>query len=318
MSGAMNRRRFCQLSMGAAGAAVLASAGDSGIQIGITTNTRNGGNWSGDMLLSFREAAEAGFHNVETFYNYVKPWWDKPQELKGRMDELKLRFVTISNGGPMKTQFEDPGQAQQLIDEHVKLGEWNKKWFGCEHLKSNTGNRRAEGTSRDDLKQMAQSMNEIGKRLADSGVKFAIHPHLWTQLQTRSEVDRLMELANPKYVYLVLDTGHVTMAGMDPVELAKAYVSRIVEFHLKDTRAEDRGGHKGATPKREGYTDVGKRIFVELGTGGGVDFPGILAVLNKNNWKGWLTVELDSTDTTPKESTKVSRKYLEDTLHLKV
>jgi hypothetical protein len=31
-----------------------------------------------------------------------------------------------------------------------------------------------------------------------------------------------------------------------------------------------------------------------------------------------MTVELDSTDTTPKESAVVSRKYIEEQLHLKV
>jgi len=314
------RRQFLRLcSVAAVGSeGGIGSASGPRFQIGITTNTRNGGDWNKDMLLSFREASEVGFHNVETFFNYVKPWWEKPQDLKRQMDQMNLHFVTVSNGGPMKMQFEDPAQSQQLIDEHVRLGQWIKKWFACDHLKSNTGSRRSEGTTREDLAQMSKSMNEIGKRLADSGVKFGVHAHLWTQFQTRSEVDAVMELTNPKYVYLVLDTGHITMAGMDPVELTKAYVSRIVEFHLKDTRPEDRGGHKGPTPQREGYTDIGKRIFFELGKGGGVDFPGILAVLKKNNWNGWLTVELDSTDTTPKDSASTSKRYVEEALHLKV
>ena len=142
-----------------------------------------------------------------------------------------------------------------------------------------------------------------------------MHAHLWTQFQDRSEIDRLMESTDPGHVGLVLDTGHITMAGIDPVELTRTYISRIVEFHLKDTRPQDRGGHQGPAPQREGYTDKGKRIFFELGSGG-VDFPAILAIVSKNHWNGWLTVELDSTDTTPKDSALKSRKYLEDVLHL--
>jgi inosose dehydratase len=126
-----------------------------------------------------------------------------------------------------------------------------------------------------------------------------------------------MDATDPRYVFLVLDTGHITMAGIDPLELARTYVSRIVEFHLKDTKPEDKGGHKGPTPQREGYTAIGKRIFFELGKGG-VDFPGLLSVLKQNNWDGWLTVELDSTDTTPKDSAMMSRRYLENVLQLKV
>lgn len=308
----LTRRRFVKLCSAAAAAPALSAA--ARFQVGITTNTRGG--WENDLLLSFREAAEVGFHYVETFYNYVQPWWDKPQELQKRMDELNLHFVTVSNGGNMKTQFENPALEQQIIEEHLRLVRWIKG-FGCDHLKINTGRRRPEGTTKADLAQMAKTMNELGKRISDEGLKFGVHAHLWTQFQDRSEIDQLMELTDPRHVYLVVDTGHTTMAGMDPVELTRVYVNRIVEFHLKDTRPVDRGGHKGQPPQREGYTDKGKRIFLELGSGG-VDFPGILAILKKNNWNGWLTVELDSTDTTPKESASISKKYLENVLHLKV
>lgn len=308
----VSRRTFLQACAAAAAAPRLRA--DFGYHVGITTNTRGG--WEKDVMLAMREASEVGFHYVETFYNFVLPWWEKPDELKQIMSGLNLKFVTVSNGGPMKMQFEDPALTRQIIDEHVKLVRWIKS-FGCDHLKINTGRRRPEGTPREDLNQMAKTMNELGKRISDEGLKFGVHAHLWTQFQDRSEIDRLMELTDPKHVYLVLDTGHITMAGIDPVELARAYVSRIVEFHMKDTKPEDRGGHKGATPQREGYTDKGKRIFFELGKGG-VDFPGILAVLKKNNWNGWLTVELDSTDTTPKDSATTSKKYLEQALRLEV
>ena len=306
------RRRF--LEMGAAALAAPALPAAPRFRVGITTNTRGG--WKKDVLLSFREAAEVGYHAVETFYNHMLPWWEKPRELRKLMDEMNLRFVTVSNGGPMKMQFEDASVAGELIEEHVRLVRWIKD-FGCTHLKINTGRRRESGTTPDDLRQMARTMNELGRRISDLSLKFAVHAHLWTQLQDRAEVDRLMELTDPRHVWLVLDTGHYTMAGMDPVELTRAYVSRIVEYHMKDTRPQDRGGHKGPTPERDGYTTKGKRIFLELGSGG-VDFPGILAILKKNNWDGWLTVELDSTDTTPKDSAARSKKYLEQTLQLTV
>jgi sugar phosphate isomerase/epimerase len=309
-----SRRRFLQTCAGAAVAASHLEAA-ARFRVGITTNTRNG--WEKDVLLSFREASEVGFRYVETFYNLILPWWDKPQELQKIMNGLNLKFVTVSNGGPMKMQFEDASQAAATIEEHVKLVRWIKQYFGCDHLKINTGRRRPEGTPKEDLQQMAKTFNELGKRISAEGLKFAVHPHLWTQLQVRNEIDRVMELTDPKHVFLVVDTGHITMAGIDPVELTRAYVSRIAEFHMKDTRPVDRGGHKGPEPQREGYTDRGKRIFLELGSGG-VDFPGIIAILKKNNWDGWLTVELDSTDTTPKESAAKSKKYLEEVLHLKV
>ena len=314
MNHTLTRRSFLQAAcLGAASRLSYALApSNSNFNIGITTNTRGG--WEKDLIKSFRESAEVGYRAVETFYSYVLPYWEKPEEMKMILDEFKLRFVTVSNGGPMAMQFEDAGLANRIVDEHLKLVRWIKG-FGCTHLKINTGQRRPEGTTEADLKQMAKTMNELGKRISDEGLKFGVHAHLWTQLQDRKEIDRLMELTDPNHVYLVLDTGHINMAGIDPVELASVYTSRIVEFHLKDCKPEDRGGHKGPTPKREGYADKGKRIFYELGKGG-VDFPGILAILRKKHWKGWLTVELDSTDTTPRDSATQSKKYLNETLGL--
>ena len=314
MNNTLTRRTFLQSTCLAAVSRLnyALAPSNSSFNIGITTNTRGG--WEKDLIKSFRESAEVGYRAVETFYSYVLPYWDKPEEMKMILDEFKLRFVTVSNGGPMAMQFEDAALANRIIDEHLKLVRWIKG-FGCTHLKINTGQRRPEGTTDTDLKQMAKTMNELGKRISDEGLKFGVHAHLWTQLQDRKEIDRLMELTDPNHVYLVLDTGHINMAGIDPVELASVYASRIVEFHLKDCKREDRGGHKGPTPKREGYADKGKRIFYELGKGG-VDFPGILAILRKKHWKGWLTVELDSTDTTPRDSATQSKRYLNEVLGL--
>jgi inosose dehydratase len=116
-------------------------------------------------------------------------------------------------------------------------------------------------------------------------------------------------------VFFVLDTGHITMAGIDPVELTRALGHRIVEFHLKDVMPEHRGGAK---VRRERNDPMKDPIFFELGKGG-VDFPGIKAHLDKIGWRGWLTVELDSSPSRPpKESARMSRKYIERTLKIKV
>jgi sugar phosphate isomerase/epimerase len=298
---------------GAAAASMRAEAA-SRYRVGITTNTRGG--WEKDVFLSFREAHQAGYSYVESFIDYFSDYLDKPGELLKKAGEIGLKFDTISNGGRMEMHFEDPARHEKIIEQHMRLVGFIKR-LGCDHLKINTGPRRPGGTTDQDLKNMAVVFNLLGKRISGEGLKFGVHAHMWTQFQTRSEIDAIMERTNPRYVYLVLDTGHVTMAGIDPVELARAYAHRIVEFHLKDTRPEDRGGHKGPPPEREGYTAKGHRIFFELGHGG-VDFPAILAILKKNNWDGWVTVELDSTDTTPKDSAATSKKYLENVLHLKV
>jgi len=59
-------------------------------------------------------------------------------------------------------------------------------------------------------------------------------------------------------------------------------------------------------------------IFFELGKGG-VDFPAIKARLDEIGWRGWLTVELDSSPyRPPKESARLSREYIEKSLGIPV
>lgn len=305
----LSRREFSTL------AAMTATgfAADSRYTIGITTNTRGG--WESDVLLSFREAREIGYRNVETFISYFREEYlrDDPQAVEKKIKDIGVKFVTISNSGPMEVHFEDPAKHEKVIADHVKLGRFIKH-FGCRHLKINMGPRRPEGTTTEDLKHMARCAEETGRQLKANGIWLAIHAHMWNQFENRKEIDYMMERTTPENVGFVLDTGHITMAGIDPVKLARELGNRIAEFHMKDTAPENRGGAKKRIDRPDMMKDP---CFFPLGHGG-VDFPGIKAALDKINWKGFLTVELDSSPfRPPKESARISIKYLEEKLGLK-
>jgi sugar phosphate isomerase/epimerase len=88
-----------------------------------------------------------------------------------------------------------------------------------------------------------------------------------------------------------------------------------VEYHIKDAKPENKGGAKTRLAKMDGKNDP---CFFPLGSGG-VDFIGLKNYLDSTQWKGYLTVELDTSPwRPPKESAAISRKYIEDTLKIKV
>jgi len=300
------RRQF----LAAAVASVPAFAAGARYRVGITTNTRGG--WEKDVFLSFREAKEVGYNRVESFIHYFVDFWEKPQELKKRIDAIGVGFVTISNGAPMEVHFEDPARHGKLIDDHMRLGRFIRH-FGCTHLKINLGPRRPTGTTDDDLKHISDVLERLGRQLQDVGIKLAIHAHMWNQFETRREIDYVLGHTDPKHVWFVLDTGHITMAGIDPVALAKELGHRIVEFHMKDTKPEWRGGAKSRLDRPDMMNDP---PFFPLGKGG-VDFPGLKAHWERIGWDGFLTVELDSSPSRPpKESARMSLVYLKNTLKL--
>jgi inosose dehydratase len=293
-----------------AAAAGLRAEPESRYRLGITTNTRGG--WEKDVFLSFREAHEAGFQYVESFIDYFADYLDKPDDLLKKTGAIGVKFDTISNGGRMEVRFEDPARHEKIIEQHMRLVAFIKR-LGCDHLKINTGPRRASGTTDQDLKNMTAVFNLLGRRISAEGLKFGVHAHMWTQFENRHEIESVLGATDPQHVWFVLDTGHVTMAGIDPVELTRTLAHRIIEFHLKDTQPEHRGG---ARQRRERNDAMKDPIFFELGKGG-VDFPAIKAHLDQIGWRGWLTVELDSSPyRPPKESAAMSRRYIENVLHI--
>jgi inosose dehydratase len=113
------------------------------------------------------------------------------------------------------------------------------------------------------------------------GFEPTFHHHMGTRVQTPAEVERLLEGTS---VGLLLDTGHLTAGGGDPVRALRDWRDRIDHLHVKDVRLNvirdaaswDEAWRAGA--------------FCELGTGD-VDLEGFFAELA--GYSGWLVVEQD-------------------------
>ena len=235
--------------------------------------------------------------------------------LQKKIDEIGVRFVAITGGARGgETAFEDPAKRAAVIENHLGAVRFSRK-FGADHQKTNLGRRRPGGTTREDLKNIAETLNILGKRIfEEEGMRFGPHAHLGSQLQNRNEIDFVMANTDPKHVGFVLDTGHITMAGMDPLALAKQLGHRVVEFHLKDTRPEDAGGTKHV-PGPE-VDQMKQPYFYPLGNGG-VDFPALKAHLDSIRWKGFLVVELDTSPwRPPKESARITAEYIRRKLEI--
>jgi len=303
----MTRREFLAATA-AVPATSAAPAPKATITVGITVDTRPDWNGPENFIRSIDEASSAGYHRIETFWNYVERWQDNPRGLADELTKRNLRLETVSNGGRMHADFVDPSQRTAVIEDHMKLVHFIE-WFRCDHLKINIGGKHGPGDRTAGYKEMAKTFNEIGKRVRDMDMRLGVHPHLGSALETKQDTEAIMEMTDPNLVHLIVDTGHTTMAGMDPVQLTRTYLHRIVEFHIKDVAPQNRGGFKGVL-KGPYNTTAENRIFFELGKGG-VDFPGIKKILDDNQWKGWWTVELDRTGTTAKESCTIAKKYLE-------
>ncbi len=322
-------------------------------RIGYTTNTRGG--WEGSPFVGISEGRDVGFRYFEIFGSSfcatpdgyepaprdtqaMKAWpdgysWKYPkaakvkrevyypdrwEALQHRMYEIGAQFTAITGGAAGgSVAFHDPAQRKDVVDNHFNMTRFSRR-FGCDHQKTNAGPRKQpNGTPLEDLKEIAKTCDLLGQRIREElGMKFGIHAHLGSQIQNEKETMYMMENTKPENVGLVLDTGHITMAGMDPVALAKKLGHRVIEFHFKDTARAERGGTKNVPlPTRDMMNDP---YFYPMGEGG-VDFPAIMAYLKSISWRGHFNVELDTSPwRTPKDSARITANYIRNTLKLEL
>lgn len=269
--------------------------------------------WQNEIEEGIRTTARFGFHGIEPFRQHILPYLERPLALKDRLDEAGIVLSTCSNGGPMQINFIDPRVVSETVADHFAFARDFLRPLGCGHFKINLGRRPEGGTSGEQLRTMARTLNELGKRTADLGIRLAPHPHIWGALEREHEVERVLDSTDAEFVSIVADTAHLTLGGMDPLRIIRDYYPRVAALHFKDTEAKYRG-HTGPTPSRELHRKV--NLYKNLGTGG-VDFPAIYRMLTRRGFEGWITLDFDPPRPgagTIDENIAANKRYLEQTL----
>jgi len=132
------------------------------------------------------------------------------------------------------------------------------------------------------------NLDRLADAAAERGVLAVLHPHVGTMVETRSEVERVLD---GSAIRLCLDTGHLLIGGTDPLQLALEVPDRIAHAHLKDV---DAGLAADVQAGRLTYTEaVGRGMYTPLGAGD-VDIAGIVSSLRSNGYDGWFVMEQDT------------------------
>lgn len=134
---------------------------------------------------------------------------------------------------------------------------------------------------------LAPRLDQMARRMAARGLRLAYHHHMGTVIETQAEIDRLMASTGPDF-HLLLDAGHLTFAGGDPVAAARTHAGRIAHVHCKDVRAPVMAEAKARDlPFLAAVLDG---VFTVPGDGS-VDFAAVFAALR--GYDGWLVVEAE-------------------------
>jgi len=303
----MGRRQFT-FAAGAAGLTLWSRAGAAAAKAGPINIGYAAITW-GDQNAkkAIAEIAEAGYKGIQLRLNILKDY-AAPEALKEELAKLHLTFACLSGGGPSA----DPGKRAADVEKFM-VGAKFAKAAGALCVQA-TSPKRGATVDRAELKAFAETLTELGKRTADIGLPLAFHNHMGQIGQAPEDVEVILEASDPKYVKLLLDTGHYAAAGGDPVKAIKAHAKRLVMMHIKDVKDKAPVAAKGdAGASGKGYE------FVELGQGK-VDFKGLFAALKTAGYKGWVVVELDSVPAgrAPKDAAVANKNFLEKNVGLVV
>ena len=273
-------------------------------KIGYTTVTWAVAGSSDWMEQGMRDISALGFRAFETFSNTAMEYDDPPGRFRSLLEELNLHVACLDM---IRSVYQDPNQTEDIIAEHEAATRFLLDHGGEILMTVPIGvEDDAPRWTLEDFKVVASTLNEIGRRTLDMGATMALHPHWGTYVQSPEEIDLIMDLTDPRYVFFAPDSGQIAKGDGDPVAIARKYADRIAHVHLKDV------ARNWPELREMGLALAMPAGYAPLGTGT-VDLKGFIGVLEEINYDGWILGELDQHDD-PKGSAETGRQFLTEEL----
>jgi inosose dehydratase len=120
-----------------------------------------------------------------------------------------------------------------------------------------------------------------------AGFEPTFHHHAGTFIESPDEIDRFLGAVD---IGLTLDTGHLFIAGGDPLLAVERWGAQINHLHLKDV---DLTELKRVLTAGGGMREVwSSGCFVAFGRGD-IDLAAVMAAVNLLDYDGWIVVEQD-------------------------
>lgn len=195
---------------------------------------REGKKWDADLPRSLSTFANSGVMGLEPILNSVAE--------AERLIPLVRDFRQEMRSVYMNRVLHDPALADAQIAECLEVADEAVR-TGCGIMVVNPVPLRWGGNQEKTEAQLAvqvESLNRLARRLAERNVKLAYHHHGTEMLREGREVHRMLRDSDPRYVSYCLDPHWVYRGAGNSqeavFELARRYLDRIVELHLRQSR----------------------------------------------------------------------------------
>jgi len=236
------------------------------------------------------EGKQAGFSGFELGNKFPR----QPEVLGPILDSHQLDLVSGWFSGELLTRSVE--EEIEAIEDHLHL----LKTLGakvmvycevtsCIHGQQGTPLSHRPRISEAEIAALGEKLTKVAEYTLSQGVQIAYHHHMGTVIESEAEVDLLMKYTSPA-VGLLLDTGHLTFAGGDPIAVQKRHADRIVHVHCKDLRE---AVLKDAKNRDLSFLDAMLNGVFTVPGDGFIDYLSIFNGLKASNYQGWLVVEAE-------------------------
>lgn len=244
----------------------------------------------GDIPLErcLAEAAEIGIEGMELGNKFPKT----AAALKAELAAFGLVFVS---GWYSTFLLERDAEAElEAAREAIALrkGAGAEVLIACECTRTVHGTKSAPLSRRPVMTEAEWAlflprMTRFAELVEAEGLRLVYHHHMGTVVQTGPEIDRFMAGTGPA-VRLLLDTGHATWAGADPVDLARRWRDRIGHIHAKDVRLDV--ARRAAEGDWSFLDSVLEGVYTVPGDGT-VDYVSVFRAVP--DYAGWVVIEAE-------------------------
>ncbi len=238
------------------------------------------------------DTARIGFDGIEKGHKFPTT----VEGLRAELDPRGLKFVSgWHSTNLLVTSVEAEKAAMQpFLDVLKAMG--SSTIIVCETSNAIHGNDAVAVNDRPRLTEpqwapFGAGIEALAAYSAAQGITLVYHHHMGTIIEAEWEIDRLMAETGP-HTHLLLDTGHCTHGGGDPVRLAKRHMARVRHIHAKNVRPAIL-----QQVREEGLSfleGVRRGVFTVPGDAEGVvDFHAVLEVAAMHGYQGWLVIEAE-------------------------
>jgi sugar phosphate isomerase/epimerase len=232
-------------------------------------------------------SSAAGYKRLEIVSQFLIP------QTRDALHEFKMEVPIVYAGGAFHTQ-----EAGEKATASILAAAKEAKAFGARYINTNPDPKPGGARKTDEeLATETRYVNQLGAELHKSGMRLLIHHHNPEMADNAREWRYLLQHTDAKHVGLCIDVDWIFQGGQQALPLLTEAGARVEDMHLRNAS----GG-----------------LWTESVGEGDYDYAAIAALMKKENYSGYLTVELAHRPNTKitrslQENLRLSREFVEKT-----